>query len=273
MTIAAAYLTSEGVVLGADSATTVAATVQEGAGAEVVQLLNHAQKVFEVGQPKRSRIALCTYGFGLLGDTSHRTIAARLADRVDNEKTTIEEAAKILSEVVQPLISHIPEGQSVGYFVGGHDPETHDPACSQVLFQAGKSAHVESMPIGEVRFAGAPDVFHRIFRGYDQHLPRVLGEELRRAMPDLPDMFGDEFARVFESVSAQFVAIGTKDIPIREAIDYVDTYVRITIKAFKFRYGPPLCGGPVEIGFVTTDRPFRWARHKPFTSAVQEQDQ
>lgn len=273
MTIAAAYLTSEGVVLGADSATTVAATVQGGARPGVVQLLNHAQKVFEVGEPGQSRIAICTYGFGLLGSTSHRTIAARLADRVDNKKTTIEEAAQMLTEVVGPLTEHLPEGQSVGYFVGGHNPGTHDPACSQVLFQAGEPAQTNSMPIGEVRFTGAPDVFHRIFRGYDQRLPSVLQEALMQSMPDLPDTFGDNFTRVFESVAGQFVSAGTQDIPIREAIDYVDTYVRITIKAFKFRYGPPVCGGPVEVGFVTTDRPFRWARHKPFTSAVQEQNQ
>lgn len=274
MTIAAAYLTSEGVVLGADSATTVAATVRGGTGAGVVQLLNHAQKVFEVGEPGQSRIAICTYGFGLLGKTSHRTIAARLAGKIDNEQTTIEDAAKMLIEVVEPLVAeHLPDGQLVGYFVGGHNPVTHDPACSQVVFESGKPVHVESMPIGEVRFTGAPDVFHRIFRGYDQTLPRVLREELLKAIPGLPDTFEESFGQVFESVAARLVSAGTQDIPIREAIDYVDTYVRVTIKAFKFRYGAPVCGGPIEVGFVTTDRPFRWARHKPFTSAVQEQDQ
>jgi len=55
MTIAAAYLTSEGVVLGTDSTTTVS-----GGGGAVNQLLNYAQKLFEVGE--NSRFAICTWG-------------------------------------------------------------------------------------------------------------------------------------------------------------------------------------------------------------------
>ncbi len=49
MTIAAAYLVSEGLVLGADSSTTVLAPSPHGGG-QVLQLLNHSQKVFEVGE-------------------------------------------------------------------------------------------------------------------------------------------------------------------------------------------------------------------------------
>jgi len=73
MTIAAAYLTSEGVVLGADSTTTVGT----GGGVAVAQLLNYAQKIFEVGE--RSRLGVCTWGAGRIGEVSHRTLIARLA--------------------------------------------------------------------------------------------------------------------------------------------------------------------------------------------------
>jgi hypothetical protein len=47
-------------------------------------------------------------------------------------------------------------------------------------------------------------------------------------------------------------------------------YLHLTIKAHKFLIGPTVCGGPIEIGFVTVDRPFRWIRHKPFDSAMSE---
>ena len=46
----------------------------------------------------------------------------------------------------------------------------------------------------------------------------------------------------------------------------------ITVKAFKFRRAHKVCGGPIEIGFVTTDRPFRWASHKSFGSAIMEHE-
>jgi hypothetical protein len=63
MTIAAAYLTSEGLVLGADSTT----TYSDPAG-NVVQLLNHAQKIFEVGE--NSRFGFCTWGSASVGLTA-----------------------------------------------------------------------------------------------------------------------------------------------------------------------------------------------------------
>jgi hypothetical protein len=40
----------------------------------------------------------------------------------------------------------------------------------------------------------------------------------------------------------------------------------------KFSFGAPVAGGPIEIGFISTDRPFRWVRHKSFSSAIVEEE-
>lgn len=61
-------------------------------------------------------------------------------------------------------------------------------------------------------------------------------------------------------------------VPIREAIDFIHMYLHLTIKSHKFRFGPAVCGGPIEIGFISSDRPFRWVRHKPFDSAVFQEE-
>ena len=43
------------------------------------------------------------------------------------------------------------------------------------------------------------------------------------------------------------------------------TYLHLTVKMEKFRFKvPPICGGPIEVAFITTDRFFRWVRHKGF---------
>ncbi len=52
------------------------------------------------------------------------------------------------------------------------------------------------------------------------------------------------------------------DLPIREAIDWVHSSIYTTIQAMKFSHLAPVCGGPVEVAVITTDRPFRWVRHK-----------
>jgi hypothetical protein len=57
-------------------------------------------------------------------------------------------------------------------------------------------------------------------------------------------------------------------LPIREAVDFVHFVVHATIKATKFAGIPPGIGGPVEVAVITSDRPLRWIRHKPFDAAI-----
>jgi hypothetical protein len=60
------------------------------------------------------------------------------------------------------------------------------------------------------------------------------------------------------------------DLPIREAIDWLHASIYTTIKTMKFSHMTSVCGGSVEIAVITTDRRFRWVRHKGFDSAIGE---
>src|SRR5690554_8183468 len=71
MTIAACHISPEGVVLGADSATTLTSDHHGTCH------LDYAQKLFEVG-PRNSSVGLVTWGLGQVGEESHRTVAAEL---------------------------------------------------------------------------------------------------------------------------------------------------------------------------------------------------
>lgn len=272
MTIAAAYLTSEGVVLGADSTTTVAA-----GPFGVAQLLDHAQKVYEIGD--HTSFALCTWGAGQVGRHSHRTIAALIGDQLTPASTT-KDVVDILLRTVSPEIHTLPPGSILGYFVAGADPSTRQPRCFCVVFNeaapqpqgsptgtAGPT--VSELQPGQAMFQGAPNYFTRVFRGYDPQLPAALFAALKRRLPQVQDLDA-AFNDACNEALPPFASVGCTDLPIREAIDFVHTYLAVTIKAFKFRYGPPACGGQIEIGFVTTDRRFRWAAHKSFLSAVCE---
>jgi hypothetical protein len=266
MSIAAAYLVSEGVVLGADSSTTVQVETPEGRG--VVQLLTHSQKVFEVGN--KSRIGVCTWGAGSIGSISHRTIIAQLADRLTNE-ITIKSAAEELVNLVNPIVKS-EKIEFVGYYIGGWDPGSHEPACFRLEIGQDKKI-MEPLSLGLCSFSGNPIFFTRVFRGFDPQLPQKLKEELKLNLTNsIPENFDRIFDKTFEKVSAPLLIAGFRDLPIREAIDFVYSYLHITVKAEKFKFGPPLCGGPIEVGFITTDRSFRWVRHKPFYSAIIEQE-
>src|SRR4051812_3275043 len=59
-------------------------------------------------------------------------------------------------------------------------------------------------------------------------------------------------------------------LPIRDAIDFVYTCIYSTTKAIKFSWHLQVCGGPIEIAVITTDREFRWVRHKQWDTAINE---
>ena len=167
----------------------------------------------------------------------------------------------------------------LGYFLGGVDPVTHTPRCLELRFQNGIPVGPHSaLALGEVRFQGMTELFERAFMGFDRGLPMRLLQNLmqicQQQVPPvaLPPQFMSLFAQAFSQSAQQIPHMGYQDVPIREAIDFCHMYLHLTIKGYKFRFGPPSCGGPIELGFITTDRPFRWARHKPFDSAVVEQD-
>src|SRR5438128_980256 len=79
MTIAACYLSSEGVVIGADSTSTVFVANPSGVGG-AFHHLNYAQKIFEVGE--NSSIGVALWGIASIGNLSHRTFIAQFADEV-----------------------------------------------------------------------------------------------------------------------------------------------------------------------------------------------
>lgn len=265
MTIAAAYLVTEGVVLGGDSSTTVYVTTEQGRG--VVQLLTHSQKVFEVGN--NSRFGVCTWGAGSLGNTSHRTVFACMDDKM-NAEIKVREAAEMLGEMAMSIVKEQEEFGFVGYYLGGWDIENHKSSCYKIEISQ-KEKKIEPLSLGVCSFSGNATYFSRVFRGYDPMFIESLGKEIKKRVPSIKN-FDDIFNEAFNSASKPFLTAGYKDLPIREAIDFVYSYLHITLKAEKFSFGPPSCGGPIEIGFITTDRKYRWIRHKTFSSAITEQE-
>ena len=87
MAIAACYVTSEGVVLGADSTV----TVRQGSA---IRHYNHAQKLFEIGDAG-STLGFVAWGLGALRQCSYRTMLACLSDDlIQKPPQSVEDAAR-----------------------------------------------------------------------------------------------------------------------------------------------------------------------------------
>lgn len=295
MTIAACYVSPEGVVLGADSTSTYAG--QSGQQ----HYYNHAQKLFELSNdPERGTLGAVTWGLGGLQISSHRTLLAELADDIKaNPPASVADVAErwsarfwaAYSDPNCPIAPYIalckaldakrtndpnapadpnmrtaPEEQQLttlkktftsGFCIGGYAPPTRKPAAFEIIFRPSLTDKPIPQPVPKMGFWGAPNMIQRLIMGGDDDLKNSLMESQKwtgtRAELD---------ALVLQHTLAHPI------IPIRDAIDFVHACIYSTIKAYKFSSLSQICGGPIELAVITTDRPFRWVRHKEWDAAI-----
>jgi len=110
-------------------------------------------------------------------------------------------------------------------------------------------------------FWGAPNLIERLIYGIDWRLVRDI----------LNSGKWSGNTADFVSLLSNY-ALKTPELPIREAIDFVHASIYSTIKALKFSRYEQTCGGPIEIAVITSDRRFRWVRHKRMDEAIREQE-
>lgn len=287
MTIAACFVSADGVVFGADSTTTMPVADRTQTPAQAVHHYNFAQKIFEIGE--NASLGLVMWGLGNLKSTSYRTLIARFAklttachqpsvqavaqrwaDFFWNEYSAIfatERAeARRLAEKTQrtaeeeKALRELIQSLSGGFCIGGCLPHDHVPEAYEILYFPSDEASrpPEKLQTGTTRFWGCPNIVQRVLFGAD--------ESFFQAILDSGKWAGSP-GELFELLRPH--CLGQPfDLPIREAIDWVHASIYTTIKTMKFSHLAPYCGGPVEVSVITSDRPFRWVRHKALDQAI-----
>jgi hypothetical protein len=295
VTIAVCYMSPEGVVFGADS--TSSAVVSPGG----FHYFNHNQKLFELGVD--STLAVLTWGLGGLGPVSHRSLIASLSDDLRNTPPAgVAEVAHRWADRFWPAYSTSPvlsqqfglcralaakppfdpssgaqpAGRRtkaeeakfqelrrqlvVGFCVGGYVLPDRTPCAYEIIFDPLKNRPMPSeIPQCTQRWWGAPNVIQRLLFGVDDGLrKRILSS----------GKWNGTAAELEQIVDQQKWLHPI--LPIRDAIDFVHACIFSTIKAMKFSNFSQICGGPIEIGVITSDRPFRWVRHKDWDVAITE---
>jgi hypothetical protein len=289
MTIAACYLSSEGVVFGADSTSTifVASRGPDPSGAE--HHFNYAQKIFEIGQD--STLGITMWGLGNLESLSYRTLIAQFADSLTHQPAPsmtdvanrwndffwsiyCTEMARILQRTQQLLgqptrtdpeqleLDFMLQTFSGGFCLGGHLPHDRTPQAFETVYGPDRTAPdpVQPLILGSPRFWGVPNLIERLLYGIDSGVADAILSS-GKWQGGMDELF---------AVVQPFFLGQPQHLPIREAIDWIHSSIHTTIKAMKFSHLPPVCGGAVEIAVITTDRSFRWVRHKRFDSAIAQ---
>jgi hypothetical protein len=117
---------------------------------------------------------------------------------------------------------------------------------------------VKELPLGRAHFWGCPNLIERVISGMDFDMfCRILDSgKWNGTAKELTDVL------VQGALGQPF------DLPLREATDWIYASIYTTIKAMKFSHLAPVCGGPIEIAVISTDRAFRWVRHKQLGEAI-----
>jgi hypothetical protein len=283
VTIAACYVSWEGVVLGADSTS----TFDFGQN----HYLNHAQKIFEIGE--NSTFGVVTWGLGGLQEISYRTFTAHLADDLKaNPPTSVREVADkwaallwpdyrarfskevqraIALQTINVTAGRSPdeekeyaelEGWVTGFCLGGHCLTDRVPDAYEISFDVRVAQPIITQITPHLpTFWGAPNLIERLIYSIDW---RLFEEILRSGK-------WKGTSQELISMISRYTLV-TPRLPIREAIDFVHASIYSTIKALRFSSYEQICGGPIEIAVITSDRRFRWVRHKRMDEAIREQE-
>jgi hypothetical protein len=276
------------VVFGADSTTTlfVAGRGPQAVGCE--HHFNFAQKIFQIGDDSTLRMTM--WGLGNLLNVSYRTLIAQFADRltshgVSSMQDVVERWAKFFWSAYSRELAHTiaraseldqkpARGQSEeeellllknafsgGFCIGGYLLADRTPGAFEISYDLTMNApEINPLGMGSTRFWGCPNLINRLIYGLDDGVFASILQSGKWTGTDkelfellMPHCLGQPF-----------------DLPIREAIDWVHASIYTTMKTMKFSHMAPVCGGPVEVAVITSDRKFRWVRHKRFDAAIGE---
>jgi hypothetical protein len=280
MTIAVSLKVNDGVVLAADSASTIMGA-QAGA---VVNVYNNANKIFNLR--KGLPIGLMTWGLGGIEGASISTLAKDLRRRFTNpleehSSWKLDEAAYTIRAVADSVraffydekykpaadAAHKGDDDSefpqLGFVVAGYSAgEPHAEEYRLTMTQDGCQGPELLRPLDEsgVSWSGQPEAITRLLTGHGLGLAQVLVENFGLGPDDVPDAI----ALVEQKLLAPVIVPA---MPFQDAIDLAEFLVGVSISWPRFMPGSPTVGGPIETAAISKHEGFKWVKRKHYFDA------
>lgn len=280
MSIAVMIGVHDGVVLAADSASTLSLPTPAGVvlplGQQgiVANVYDNANKIFNLvkGQP----IGCITFGSGNIGSASIGTLIKdlrkKLTDNADEMKfnpnnyamqDVAEILAKFLGEECNKVDKAIRANITVGFLLGGYSKpgdfgETWSVEISKGVPQPPKELRKADDP--GINWGGQAEALQRMMLGFSPSIFEVLSKVMQPAQNA-------------NAMAAQLVPLLTANLqapmifapmPIQDAIDVARFLVHSAIMFSRFTPGPNVVGGPIEIAAITKHENFKWISRKHY---------
>lgn len=277
MSVAILIGVHDGIVLAADSASTLSVTVPPATtpgGSLVANVYENANKIFNLikGEP----IGCITFGSGNIGNASIGTLIKDLRKKLtekpnemgfDAENYRMEDVSTVLAKflgdecgkVEQPLRSNT----NMGFLLGGYSKQGDLGESWSVEIQQGIAQPPKKLrPDHEVglSWGGATEVLQRMVLGYSPQLFPVLAAVTQPQQS--PDVLANQLGPV---LTAQLQApIVFAPMPIQDVIELARFLVHSAIMFSRFIPGPNIVGGPIEIAAITKHEHFKWISRKHY---------
>lgn len=275
VTIAISLKVNDGLVLAADSASTL--ITQEAAGTiSVANVYNNANKIFNLR--KGLPIGAITWGAGNIGTASTYTLMKDLRRRLSGEDSAYKQwaisepyqiesiAQKVrkffFEEMYQPTFKDSEQKPQVGFIVAGYSSGESMAEEYQINIAngicEGPSLLRPKSDTG-VTWNGEPEAVTRLMLGFSPLLPQVLIQNL--GVPQ--EQVGPAIDVLRQALTAPLVIPA---MPFQDAIDLAEFLVNTTIQFSRFFPGPPTVGGPIEVAAISKHEGFKWIRRKHYYS-------
>lgn len=275
MTIAISLKVNDGVVLAADSASTL--IQQTPNGPSVVQVYNNANKVFNLR--KGLPIGMITWGAGSIGRASTSALVKDLRVRLtspdeEHKEWHIDDAAYTIKDVALKVKRFIydehylrefaewPQKPALGFIVAGYSKGSALAEEYRIGIEGGECTEpIPVRPQNEcgATWSGEPEAIHRLILGHSPGLALVLEQKLGVPREQVPAAM----QVITQSLQA---AVVMDAMPIQDAIDLAEFLVDVTERFSRYTPGAATVGGPIEIAAITKHEGFKWVKRKHYFS-------
>jgi len=279
MSIAVIIGVHDGVVLAADSASTLTFTSAPGIAlppgqAVVGNVYDNANKIFNLvkGQP----IGCITFGSGNIGNASIGTLIKDLRKKLTDTPREMnfnaelytmqgvaEILAKFLGEVCRELDPPTKLNTNMGFLLGGYSKPGDLGESWSVEVQKGVPRPPKKLRADHevgLSWGGMTEVVQRIIVGFSPQLFPVLAAVTQP--PQDPAGLAGQLGPVLAArLQAPLVFA---PMPIQDVIDLARFLVHSAIMFSRFSPGPNMVGGPIEIAAITKHENFKWISRKHY---------
>lgn len=287
MSIAVLIGVHDGIVLAADSASTLTITAAPGpmgAPAGIANVYDNANKIFNLH--KGLPIGCVTFGSGSIGNSSIGTLIKDLRRGLMTKETrdkfgfdptnyTMKGVCGILAQFLEDACAKqnpalIPS-TDIGLLVGGYSTDASLGESFRVEIKAGKASEPRQLRGSDqagISWGGMGEAIQRLVLGFSpgifQVLADVSGAEGKSAST------GKE---VYESLNQLFMTrcqapLVFAPMPIQDAIDLARFLVHASIMFSRFMPGAQMVGGPIEIAAITKHEQFKWIDRKHYYQQI-----